>query len=365
MLMNKKVCIGVVGTSDYTDVMHLAAIESHDKAKVTAICGRNYERTKHIANKYQIAKTYSDYNEMIKSGDLDAVIISTPDALHHPITMAALDANLHVLCEKPLAKTLLQAEEMFKKASSKGLINMTYFTWRWMPHCELLHQLITENYLGKCFHADLQYLSGYGRDGEYKWRWDPEHGLGVLSDLGSHMIYLAQWYLGDIVRVNAQLNTFVEKKYTDGKIMDAANDSAVLQLIFESGAHVNIHVSGVAHVAERMQEQKLVLHGDAGMIEAHFEQNKHYRINAAKTDQNEIINLNVPDSILQGISPKLPIPLQRQRIFTEKQVGTRLFIDSIINNKTVRPNFYDGYKVQQIIDAALRSNKQSSWIAID
>jgi predicted dehydrogenase len=101
--MAEKVRVGVVGTSWFADGFHLPNLASHPRAKITAICGRTRERAEALATKYTIPHVFTDYHAMIASGTLDALVVVTPDALHYPITMAALDAGLHVLCEKALS----------------------------------------------------------------------------------------------------------------------------------------------------------------------------------------------------------------------------------------------------------------------
>lgn len=116
--MNKSVRVGVIGTSWYADLMHLPTLQSHPQAEIAAICGRNSEPAAALANKYAIPTIYSDYREMIEQGNLDAVVVATPDDLHYPMVMAALDAGLHVICEKPLASSVAQAEAMVAKAEA-------------------------------------------------------------------------------------------------------------------------------------------------------------------------------------------------------------------------------------------------------
>src|SRR5687768_3073330 len=114
--MAAQVRVGVVGTSRYADLMHLPNLKSHPRADLVAICGRNQERAGAMAQKYGIAQVYDDYRAMLERGGLDAVVVATPDDLHYPITMQALDAGQHVLCEKPLALTAAQARAMYERA---------------------------------------------------------------------------------------------------------------------------------------------------------------------------------------------------------------------------------------------------------
>ena len=114
--MSEKVRVGIVGTSWWADAFHLPTLKSHPQAELAAICGRQRERAEEMARKYEVARVFTDYREMIEAGDLDALVVSTPDDSHHAITMAALDAGLHVLCEKPLALNAAHAREMYAKA---------------------------------------------------------------------------------------------------------------------------------------------------------------------------------------------------------------------------------------------------------
>ena len=117
----------------------------------------------------------------------------------------ALERGLHVVCEKELALTAAQAWQMTERAEQMGVKNMTFFTFRWLPHTRFIYELIQSGYLGRLYHCHISYVSGMARDGQYKWRFDGERSNGILGDLGSHLIDLARWYCGDFSRVSAQL----------------------------------------------------------------------------------------------------------------------------------------------------------------
>src|SRR5690242_8599504 len=112
LTMAELVRIGIVGTSWWADLLHLPSLTSHPQATIAAICGRNRERTEEMAKKYAIPLVFTDYRDMLARANLHALVISTPDDLHFPMTMDALDAGLHVLCEKPLAMNAGQARAM-------------------------------------------------------------------------------------------------------------------------------------------------------------------------------------------------------------------------------------------------------------
>src|SRR5947209_3959857 len=162
--MADNVRVGVIGTSWWADLVHLPTLTSHPGARVVAICGRNADRAAEMANKYAIPQVFTDYRALIERAQGDALVISTPDDTHYPITMEALEAGLHVVCEKPLALTAGQAQEMYERALAAGVKHMTFFTWRWLPLHRYLHELVEDGYLGRPFHGQWSYVGDYARE---------------------------------------------------------------------------------------------------------------------------------------------------------------------------------------------------------
>ncbi len=107
--MNSRVRVGIIGTTRYAEGAHLRSLLSHPRADVISICGRDRDRAADVAGRHSIPMVFTDYQEMFVAAQLDAVVIVAPDEQHYPMTMDALDAGLHVLCEKPLATTAATA----------------------------------------------------------------------------------------------------------------------------------------------------------------------------------------------------------------------------------------------------------------
>jgi predicted dehydrogenase len=317
-----------------------------------------------MARKYDVPNVYTDYRALIEKGGLDAVVVAVPDDLHYPMTIDALDEGLHVLCEKPLAHSADEAREMYQKAEAAGVKHMTCFTYRWMPYYRHLKQLISDGYLGAPYHCHMRYLGGYGRRPSYQWKWDRRRADGILGDLGPHMIDLARWYFGDIGEVNARLSTFVQRPGIDDQPLDPANDSALLTLQFENGAVGVIQVSAVAHVGDRGQEQHVVLHGADGTLEVDVDSARGYAVRGARQDENVIQALPTPDALLAGADVNTPFMDQMMAIFRTQSVGTRLFVDAIVADRPLSPSFYDGLKVQEVIDAANKSDEGGCWVSL-
>lgn len=266
--MRDRVRVGVVGTSWWADALPLPSLKSHPRAEIAAICGRTRPNAERLAQKYEIPRVVTDYRELIGHGDLDALVIITPDDQHHAIALDALDAGLHVLCEKPLAPNAVHASAMYARAQAAGVKHMTMFTNRWLPQYQYLRELVEQGYLGRCYQASFTFRGHYARSAGYSWRFDRRRANGVLGDLGSHMIDLARWQLGEVARVSAHLTAFTEQRGPDEQPIEAANDSAMLLLELVSGAQVSIQVSALAQPIGGRWQQHVALYGEAGSLEA-------------------------------------------------------------------------------------------------
>ncbi len=358
--MTKSVKIGVIGTSGWAEQMYLPHLAGYDRAALLAICGRNQDRAQVVAAKYNIPQVYADYQNMIANAGLEAIVVSTPDDTHYALVMAALDAGLHVICEKPVALNADDAQAMAEKAESAGVKHMVFHTFRWVPSFRYLKQRVDEGYVGPVHHALLRYIAGYGRADRYLWRFDGDRANGILGDLGSHMIDLARWYIGDVASVSASIMNFYDRQHEDGTPVTTANDLAALDLTFANGAQASIQVSAAAHLADREMHQETALYGADGTLETSFYLAKpHYEVRGARKDDSHFSKLAMPEALLRGISPENPFGN-----FLEQSVGARYFIDCILDDKMPEPNLHDGYKIQQVIDAALESSRTGQRVVI-
>lgn len=358
--MRDQVRVGVVGTSWWADQMYLRSLASHPQATIAAICGRNRERAEVLAKKYEIAAVYTDYRQLLAHNSLDALIVATPDDLHYPIVMDGLDTGLHILCEKPMALSLAQAKAMAAEAEAKRVKHMILFTFRALPQFRYLHSLIEGGYIGRSFHLRLGFLRGDARQASHNWRYDGQRSLGVLGSLGSHMIDLAHWYAGDIVRVSAHLASHTDRQA--GQAQEPANDSAMMTVEFKNGAQGAILVSSVANVGERALEQHVILHGDAGTLEfiRHGAGSEQGQIRGIGQGEKHFQTLPVPDHYVGEVDLHNWLDP-----FTKQPVGTRQFIDAILDDFQPSSTFHDGVKVQAILEAAIESHRQGCWIGVE
>ena len=362
--MTEPIQIGVIGTSWWADLGHLPLLTSDARVKVSAICGRNRERAQEIATKFSIPNVYTDYREMIAQGNLQAVVILTPDDEHFAMAMAAIEAGLHVLCEKSLALNADQAKQMVEAAEAKNVRHMTYFTWRWLPHYRYIHDLVAQGTLGRLYQVQINSMAGNGRNPNYAWRFDPQRSSGAISDYGSHMINLAHYLVGEIVRVNARLTSSLPHNGLDGKPMASACDAATLLVEFANGAQGTIDVSAVARTHDPALENSIVLHGEAGSLTASFGLFTMPPKIELATGDNGFQHLAIHDDYLRGLDPTQPIGPQMMTLFSQPGIGSRSFVDSILSGQTVAPSFHEGWQTQRVIDAAIASHERGGWVEV-
>jgi predicted dehydrogenase len=362
--LNDKVRLGIIGTSWWVDTMYVPSLSSHPMAKVVAISGRNRDRAEAVAAKLGASRVFEDYHDLIENGGCDAVVIATPDDLHSEMTLAAIDAGLHVLCEKPLAGNAEDAAHMQERATAAGVKHMVLFTWRWQPHWRYVKHLVATGYLGRCHYAEFKFLSSFALDPGYKWRFDSRRANGVLGDLGSHMIDFAQWYLGDVTAVRSELHSFVDQSPVAPLDSLAGNDVGFLSLAFGERTRAQITTSAVNLLGDEGVRISAALYGDEGTLEIEHPYlgiRAGAKVRGARMGELAIADLPIPAEYFDGgVEPSALFDP-----YIKQSAGPRLFIDAILGDLPIETDFSVGVRVQKVVDAALRSSNEGGWIKID
>jgi predicted dehydrogenase len=344
-------------------MMYVPSLNSHPGADVVAVCGRNAERAGAVAAKFTGARVFSDYREMIAAAGLDAVVIAAPDDVHREMVLAAADAGLHILCEKPLANTLVDAVEMERRVEAAGVKNMVLFTWRWQPHWRYLKHLVDTGYIGRCLRARFAFIEGIAFSKGYKWRFDGRRGSGVAGDLGSHMIDMAHWYFGDVVTVSADLRCFADQSAEADPPPLPVNDASLIVLGTRNGAQVLIDASAVTYLADQDVKIIVALDGEEGTLEAEhvfFGKDAGVTIRGARRGETSFGPLVVPDEYYAG-------GVALDAVFdpyVKQSAGVRAFIDAILEGRPASPDFADGVRVQRVLDAVKVSGAEGRVVGI-
>jgi predicted dehydrogenase len=349
--------VGVVGTSNVSDGMHLRSLVSHPRATVVALCGRDQDKARRVAAKHDIEHVYAGYQRMLQAGGLDAVVVATPDDLHYPMTMAAVERGLHVLCEKPLANSARRALEMYESAERAGIVHMTNLNYRSLPHFRYFRDLVEQGYLGRPLFCSLEYVTGVNlANRSYRWLFDLARGKGALAALGVHVIDAARWCFGEISRVAASTEALVPLEGTQAP----ASDSACLSVEYESGVHGYIRASFVALGSHRI---RIHAEGETGMLELYWTLSG-AEVRGTQDAGAPLSLLGLPESYWPEYDPDQPYFQQLSGYQSYGPVPARLFVDSILSGAPTAPSFLDGWRAQQVIDAAFASSRDRKWVTL-
>jgi predicted dehydrogenase len=199
---------GILGNATIAGKCVIPAIQKSSNGTVHAVGTRSPENAAHVARAHTVPHVYDNYDAVLADPAVDAVYIPLPNHLHHTWTLRAFKAGKHVLCEKPLACTKAEAEEMANAATDAGLLLMEAFMYRFHPRSRRIKQIVSDGLIGKpclvrsafCYHMDEEVLAHGGNA-----RLRPEMGGGALLDVGCYGISVARWLLGaEPTQVQAQ-----------------------------------------------------------------------------------------------------------------------------------------------------------------
>ena len=258
----KKIKVAVIGTGGISNI-HITSYRDNPDAEVYALCDINEDRVKAQGEKYGIDRLFTDYHEMLKLPEIDAVSVCTWNSEHAACTIAALNAGKHVLCEKPMATTLKDAEAMKEAAERNGKLLMIGFVRRFGDDCDILMDFAKKDFFGEIYYAKASYLRRHGNPGG--WFGDKTRaGGGPLFDLGVHVIDLARYIMGNHKPVSVFGTTYrklfdregiedkkayVSASATDNDICDV-EDFATALIKFDNCATMAIETSFSLNTAE-------------------------------------------------------------------------------------------------------------------
>lgn len=203
----QKVRIGIIGLGRVATATHLPVLKQIKDATVTACAEKNESRVRRVREIMDIPHVFGDHRELIESGTVDAVYICTPPHVHYEAAMSALHKGIHVLCEKPMGRTLEEAEAMSSLAKMNDLVLMPGFKYRYSPHLQQARQIIESGVLGSLLQVDATFMTPgpyISWDPKSDWYLEEEQG-GVVYDIGVHIIELLNFLSpGRITRIHAQ-----------------------------------------------------------------------------------------------------------------------------------------------------------------
>jgi predicted dehydrogenase len=344
--------IAIVGTGGMAN-NHARAFAAIRGCKLVAACDVIAERVEAFAERHGIPAVYTEVERLLAEADADAVSNVTPDAFHAPISLKAIAAGKHILCEKPLATNYADAAAMASAAKRKNVINMVNLSYRDSPAIHRAHDLVNRGEIGRVMHVEASYLQSWLTSrhwGDWRttpawlWRLSTRHGSGgVLGDIGVHILDLASYAAGDIKSVNCRLKTFPKVKGNRvGEYVLDANDSAVITVELAGGAIGTIHTTRWA--TGHANSLLLHIYGDRGAITVDRDKSRQELMICRGRDMDK--------QVWKTIRCR-PTPTVYQR-----------FIKSIRTGKNDQPDFARGAAIQKVLDACFQSDAEGKTIRV-
>jgi predicted dehydrogenase len=308
-----------------------------------------------MAHQWGWKETANNWEEVVNRTDIDIVDICTPNYLHEPIAVAAAKAGKLVLCEKPLANSVAEAERMMEAA--RNVPTLVWFNYRRVPAITLARQLIEQGKTGKTYHYRTVYLQSWGRNptDPEAWRFNPqEAGSGVMGDLLSHSIDLATWLNGPIRELCAQAQTFAPDRRVD--------DAVTVMAQFSNGSMGTFEATRFA--TGNLNRNSFEINGSKGSIEFNLEKMNHLRVfdlddEAPVQGAHDIMVTGPGHPYVAEFWPPGHI-IGYEHTFIATLVD---FLHAVDTGIEFHPNFEDALETQRILEAVQESNRSRRWIS--
>ncbi len=346
--------VGVIGTGFGTEVQ-VPAFATHPRAKVVAVASGTPGKARRVAEQFGIPHAFDDWTQLV-SADLDLVSVTAPPYLHRPMTLAALAAGRHVLCEKPMALDAREAEEMLREAERREVVHLIDHELRFNPNRRKIKRLIEEGAIGRARHALITAVGAGRNDPSRPWTWwsDAAKGGGILGALGSHQIDLLRYCLGEIASACGTTEAYIQERPDSqggGRRKVTSDDFSAFSIKFVSGAMGTVLLSGVA---AHQQGPRIEIWGDEGTIV--LDQQERLWTGRRGQDLQEVTD---PETLE-------PAPgMEYSRLWGLSFIRFAEHIVSVLlDGKPVEPaaTFRDGLQVQRTMDAVRISGR--TWMTV-
>jgi predicted dehydrogenase len=338
-------------------------------------CARDRDKLGAFANRWGWEEIETDWRRVVERDDIDLVDICTPNHRHREITLAAAQAGKAILCEKPLALNVAEAEEMTRSVEAAGVPNMVSFNYRRVPAVTLAKRLIDEGRLGRIFHYRAQFLQDWTisaevpQGGAATWRLDVDTaGSGVTGDLLAHCIDAAIWHNGPISKVNAVTETFVKERLhvETGRMQPVGiDDACIFHCRFENGSLGNFESTRYARGHKALYTFEI--NGEHASIAwdlhdlhrlAWFDHRDEGRARGWRS-------IHVTDH--GGDHPYMDkwwvpgLQIGYAESFVHQLAD---FLDAMARGEKAQPDFRDALRTQRVCEAVLRSAADGRWVEV-
>lgn len=357
--MKKKLRLGIIGCGGIANGKHMPALKKIDEVEMVAFCDIIKERAEKAAEEYGVpgAKVYEDYNEMLKNENLDVVHVCTPNNIHAPASVAAMEAGCHVMCEKPMAKNVEQAQQMLDAQKRTGKKLTIGYQNRFTPENLYLHEACQNGDLGDIYYAEAEAIRRRAVPTWGVFIDEEAQGGGPLIDIGTHALDLTLWHmnnyevksvkgsvyrkLADQTRTGNAWGDWDPEKYT-------AEDSAFGFVTMKNGATIIVKSSWAINLAEP-REAMCMLAGTKAGADCH--------------DGLRINKVQYGKQILEKVDCKSAgVAFYSGESTSAPDVEARQWIDAILNDTEPATKPEQAFVVTKVLEAIYESAKTGKEI---
>jgi len=342
----------------------------------------NSELAAEAAMRYGFERSADDWRRVVDDPEVDLVDIATPNHLHAEIAVAAAAAGKHILCEKPLARSGEEARGMYEAVRDAGIVHMVAFNYRRTPAVALAKKYIDEGAIGRVLSFRGTYLQDWSADPDspLSWRFQKAiAGSGALGDIGTHVLDIARYLVGEVSAVNAMLSTFIPdrpiaaggldplgaaQKRTDaprGRV--DVDDEMLTMLQFATGAVGSVEATRNAY--GRNNFLTFEVHGSEGSIVFNYERRDELQVCFASDQADRRGFRTVYTGPAHPYGDGLwPIPALGIGYGETKIIEAHDLFRAIVDGTPATPDFGDGYRVELIADAIGASATAGAWVNV-
>lgn len=387
--MAKTLRVGMVGyrfmgkahSNAWRQASHFFPLKAH--IELNTICGREAAGVQAARAQLGWQTASTDWREVVESPLVDIVDICTPNDAHADIAIAAVRAGKHVLCEKPLALDVKQAEAMLAAAQKAKVVHMVCHNYRRVPAIAQARKMISEGAIGEIQHFRARYAQDWLVDPDFPLRWRLQKnssGSGAHGDINVHIIDLARYLVGEFKEVCGLMHTFVQERplhEVTGKVQNPAakaarkmgkvtvDDAALFMGRFVNGALANLEAT--RNAAGRKNHLELEINGAKGSLAFDLEDMNRlkYFDGASPPDRQGFRDIHVTQ--LNGVHPyagqwwRAGLSLGYEHTFIHTVAD---FVNACVEGKPVHPTFEDGLKNQRVLEAVELSVKKGQWVKV-
>jgi predicted dehydrogenase len=354
---------GFMGSAHSRALHALQVLDGPARPSLVSVCGRDAHGVETVRERYGWAEGLTDWREQLVDARLDVFDNAAPNHLHLEPTLTALRRGLHVFCEKPLGLNAAEARRLWLEAQRAGVVHMCGFNLRFLPAVRLARELVEAGELGEPIHFRARFLasSALRADQTLTWRFSrSEAGSGAVADLGSHLVDLARYLVGEPVLVSAITRTCVPQR--DGGLVDV-DDAFAAVVEFERGVVGTLEGSRVAGC--RSNVCAFELDGTRGSLSFDVE-----RLNELELigERKRSTRIDVTDPTHPFMELWWPLPGHAIGWGDSFIHELRHLIAAVTGTDAVPPHgadFEDGYRCAEVCDAILGSAQSGHPQAVE